>query len=138
MDYEQEQQLVGEIKRYVTENLPLSKMSDEELEERIEEVVTQRVAGRYCSIEQRLSIIQQVYSSIRGFGMLDSIMNDDTITEVPHRYGVLQCEIATYLLNKRGAEGETSHSENGISRGYESADVPESLIGVVVPFCGVI
>lgn len=63
---------------------------------------------------------------------------DNTITEVPHRYGVLQCEIAAYLLNKRGAEGETSHSENGISRGYESADVPESLIGVVVPFCGVI
>ena len=82
MDYEQEQQLVADIKRYVTENLPLSKMSDEELEEKIEEIVTQRVAGRYCSIEQRLSIIQQVYSSIRGFGMLDSIMNDDTITEV--------------------------------------------------------
>ena len=82
MDYEQEQQLVNEIKRYVTENLPLSKMSDEELEEKIEEIVAQRIGGRYCSIEQRLSIIQQVYSSIRGFGLLDSIMNDDTITEV--------------------------------------------------------
>ena len=82
MDYEQEQQLVNEIKRYVTENLPLSNMSDEELEEKIEEIVAQRIGGRYCSIEQRLSIIQQVYSSIRGFGLLDSIMNDDTITEV--------------------------------------------------------
>ena len=82
MDFEQEQQLVNEIKRYVTENLPLSNMSDEELEEKIEEIVAQRIGGRYCSIEQRLSIIQQVYSSIRGFGLLDSIMNDDTITEV--------------------------------------------------------
>lgn len=82
MDYEQEQQLVNDIKRYVTENLPLSKMSDEELEEKVEEIVAQRIGGRYCSIEQRLSIIQQVYSSIRGFGLLDSIMNDDTITEV--------------------------------------------------------
>ncbi len=82
MDYEQEQALVSEIKRFVTENLPLSKMSDEELEERVEEIVGQRIGGRYCSIEQRLSIIQQVYSSIRGFGLLDSIMNDDTITEV--------------------------------------------------------
>ncbi len=82
MDYEQEQQLVTEIKRFVTDNLPLSKMSDEELEEKVEEIVTQRIGGRYCSIEQRLSIIQQVYSSIRGFGLLDSIMNDDTITEV--------------------------------------------------------
>lgn len=82
MDYEQEQQLVNDIKRFVTENLPLSKMSDEELEEKVEEIVAQRIGGRYCSIEQRLSIIQQVYSSIRGFGLLDSIMNDDTITEV--------------------------------------------------------
>ena len=59
-------------------------------------------------------------------------------TEVPTRYGFLQCEIAAYLLNKRGAEGESSHSENGISRSYESADVPESLLGAVTPMCGVI
>ena len=58
-------------------------------------------------------------------------------TEVPVRYGLLQCEIAAYLLNKRGAEGQTSHSENGISRSYESADVPESMLGAVTPFCGV-
>ena len=62
---------------------------------------------------------------------------DEEITEVPKRYAILQCEIAAYLLNKRGAEGETSHSENGISRSYESADVPESLMGNIVPFCGV-
>lgn len=59
---------------------------------------------------------------------------DDTVTEVPRRYGVLQCEIACYLLNKRGAEGETSHSENGINRAYENADVPESLMSNVTPF----
>lgn len=82
MDFEQEQQLVAEIKKYVTENLPLSKMSDEELEEEVEQIVAQRIGGRYCSIEQRLSMIQQVYSSIRGFGLLDSIISDDTITEV--------------------------------------------------------
>ena len=59
-------------------------------------------------------------------------------TEVPTRYDFLQCEIAAYLLNKRGAEGQTAHSENGISRTYESADVPESLIGAVTPMIGVI
>ena len=59
-------------------------------------------------------------------------------TEVPTRYDFLQCEIAAYLLNKRGAEGQTAHSENGISRSYESADVPESLLGAVTPMVGVI
>ena len=82
MDFEREQQLVAEIKRYVTENLPLSKMEDDELEERIEEIVAQKLQGMYCSIEQRVTIVQQVYSSIRGFGLLDSIISDDTITEV--------------------------------------------------------
>ena len=61
---------------------------------------------------------------------------DDTVTEVPRRYGYLQCDIAAYLLNKRGAEGQTSHSENGISRSYESADVPESMLGEIIPHVG--
>ncbi|MBQ7015754.1 MAG: CpaF family protein [Firmicutes bacterium] len=82
MDFEKEQQLVAEIKRYVTENLPLSKMEDTELEERIEGIVAQKLQGLYCSIDQRVSIVQQVYSSIRGFGLLDTIISDDTITEV--------------------------------------------------------
>ena len=82
MDFKQEQEFVSKLKQYVTTNLPLNQMDDAELEAKVEEIVGQRLSGQYCSIEQRLSIIQQVYSSIRGFGLLDSIMNDDTITEV--------------------------------------------------------
>ena len=63
---------------------------------------------------------------------------DDTVTEVPRRYGYLQCEIANYLLNKRGAEGQTAHSENGVNRSYESADVPESMLSEVVAHVGVL
>ena len=82
MNFEQEQKIVSEIKQYVAENLPLSKMEDADLEEKIEEIVLQKLQGTYCPIDQRVSIVQQVYSSIRGFGLLDSIMDDDTITEV--------------------------------------------------------
>lgn len=82
MDFEQEQLLIAEVKKYVTENLPLSKMSDEELADKIEEIVLQKLAGEYCSLEQRSSIGEQVFSSIRGLGILDGILSDDTITEV--------------------------------------------------------
>lgn len=82
MTFEQEQQFVSETKKYVTDNLPLSQLSDEDLEERIKEIVTKRIGNMYCSIDQRVSIVQQVYSSIRGFGLLDTIISDDTITEV--------------------------------------------------------
>ena len=60
------------------------------------------------------------------------------VTAVPPQYDSLQIEIAAYLVNKRGAEGQTAHSENGISRSYENADVPESMMRTVTPFCGVI
>lgn len=82
MDFEKEQEFVAEIKRIVTENLPLSQLSDEELQEQVENIVAQRLGNIYCSIDQRVSIVQQVYSSIRGFGLLDTIISDDTITEV--------------------------------------------------------
>lgn len=82
MDFEQEQQIVADLKRYVTENLPLSKLSDEELQTQVEDIVSQKIGNRYCSIDQRVSIVEQVYSSIRGFGLLDTIIKDDTITEV--------------------------------------------------------
>lgn len=82
MDFEQEQLLVSEIKKYVTENLPLSKMEDDELQAKVEEIVAERIGGQYCPIDQRVSIVEQVYSSIRGFGLLDTIIKDDTITEV--------------------------------------------------------
>jgi hypothetical protein len=58
--------------------------------------------------------------------------------EVPTRYEFLQCEIAAYLLNKRGAEGQVGHSENGISRTYGSADVPEAMLSAITPMVGVI
>ena len=82
MTFEKEQQTVAEIKQYITENLPLSKLSDDELQEKVEEITTEKLAGQYVPIEQKVSIVEQVYSSIRGFGLLDSIISDDTITEV--------------------------------------------------------
>lgn len=63
--------------------------------------------------------------------------NDD-VTEVPVKYETIQLEIAAYMLNKRGAEGQTQHSENGITRQYENADVPSSMLKAITPYCGVI
>lgn len=82
MEAEHEQQILTEIRKYVTDNLPLTQLSDAELEEKIEGIVEQYLKNMYCPIEKRVSIVQQVYSSIRGLGLLDTIMTDDTITEV--------------------------------------------------------
>ncbi len=83
MSDEELEKLVDSIHYYVTDNLPLSTMSDSELEEQIRQLVNQRCAGYgFVSMEQRVSACEQVFSAIRGFGILDLIMKDDNITEV--------------------------------------------------------
>lgn len=59
---------------------------------------------------------------------------DKTKTTIPQRYVSVQTQIAAYLIDKRGAEGELIHDENGIRRTYESAYVPSSLLDAVVPY----
>lgn len=76
------QQLIVELKTKVLNELPLSQLSDPELNDRIEEMVAQRLKGMYVPLDQRVQIVQQIFSSIRGFGVLDSIIQDDSITEV--------------------------------------------------------
>lgn len=55
---------------------------------------------------------------------------------VPTAYEHIQLQIAVELFSKMGAEGQTAHGENGISRTYESADVSPSLLKRIVPVCG--
>lgn len=55
---------------------------------------------------------------------------------VPAIYEPIQLQIAVELFSKMGAEGQTAHSENGIGRTYESADVSPSLLKRIVPVCG--
>lgn len=58
--------------------------------------------------------------------------------EIEDRYKDLQIRIAVEMFNKRGAEGETAHSENGISRSYASANVSEDLLKEITPKAGVV
>lgn len=57
---------------------------------------------------------------------------------IPPRYDFLQMQIAIEIFSKKGSEGQTAHSENGISRTYESASVSPSLLREIVPAAAVI
>ena len=58
--------------------------------------------------------------------------------EIEDKYKDLQIRIAVEMFNKRGAEGETAHSENGVSRSYSSASVSEELLREITPKVGVV
>jgi hypothetical protein len=58
--------------------------------------------------------------------------------ELEEKYKDLQIRIAIEMFNKRGAEGETAHSENGVGRSYSSASVSEELLREITPKVGVV
>jgi len=76
------EQIESEIKLYVIGNLPLSKLSDDDLYLSIEDVADHYFKGIYIPIDRKVEITERVFSSIRGFGILDTMMKDDRITEV--------------------------------------------------------
>lgn len=82
MTKEQEEKLINECRTYVMQNLPLSELTDEELENHLEGLISRKLQNTYCPIHQKVNIVQQIYSSIRGLGVLDTILKDESITEV--------------------------------------------------------
>jgi Flp pilus assembly protein, ATPase CpaF len=73
---------IYEAKEYIVSYLDLSRLSDLDLESRIEEIVIEQLGGQYISIEERVNLVHELFSSIRGLGLLDIIIKDDEITEI--------------------------------------------------------
>ena len=82
MQPDKQQEIVATLKHYVLSEFPLSQLNDEELQSKIENLVLRKLAGQNLLIDEKIAIVKDIYSSIRGFGILDGIMSDDTITEV--------------------------------------------------------
>ena len=81
--------------------------------------------------------ILEVYLELAAQKILNKMYpykEDYTDLEVPDRYAMVQLNIAVYMLNKRGAEGEIQHIENGIHRNYGAADVPDGMLKDVYPY----
>ena len=63
--------------------LNTSALDNEQLRDAIDAIIDRLAAGKYLTLDQRLSIVNDVYAGFRGFGgLLDSIMQDEDITEV--------------------------------------------------------
>lgn len=52
---------------------------------------------------------------------------------VPPRYEQIQIQLAVELYTQRGAEGQSGHSENGVSRSWPEKN---RLLSMVLPHCG--
>lgn len=73
---------VAQIKQQVLELYDFAVMTDEQLDEAIGKTIEAAYQGQYLDMVLKADIADQVFSSIRGLGLLDSILYDDSITEV--------------------------------------------------------
>lgn len=76
------QEIVNELKGQIFDRFNLNAMNDEQLEQAIEGLLTSYFQGEYITIEEKVDISERVFSSIRGLGLLDTIIKDEQITEV--------------------------------------------------------
>ena len=96
------------------------------------------ILARMNGEEQDDEDILGIYLDIAGDKILNRMYpykTDYTGLEVPDRYAMVQLKVAHYMLNKRGAEGEIQHIENGIHRNYGAADIPDGMLAEIVPYC---
>ena len=71
-----------QAREYISKYFDLSRLKDEELYSKIEKLVSEQLGDVYISIRERENLTDELYSSIRGLGLLDMIIKDDDITEV--------------------------------------------------------
>ena len=82
MTQESMNSIIERLKNRLMESILTERMDNDTLQERIADLVAEYFKGKYISIEQRIKISEAIYSSLRGFGLLDMIMEDDRITKV--------------------------------------------------------
>ena len=69
-------------REYISKYFDLSRLKDDELYIKLEKLVSEQLGEVYVPIQERVNLTDELYSSIRGLGLLDMIIKDDDITEV--------------------------------------------------------
>lgn len=82
------------------------------------------------------AILEDCLESARAAIMARRYPFQEWPDELERRYLDLQFRMAMDIYAKIGAEGQTSHSENGINRAWESSWISEQLLSEVTPLAG--
>ena len=82
MNEERKSGVVKSLKKRIFDKYDLNRVGNDDLEEVIKQLISEEIRGEYITIEERIDITERIFDSIRGLGLLDSIMKDEKITEV--------------------------------------------------------
>ena len=56
---------------------------------------------------------------------------------LPSFYDMLQVQIAQYYYNNAGTYGLMSHTEQGVTDTFASADIPQEFTKYILPYCSI-
>lgn len=88
--------------------------------------------------ESNIAVLRDCLDSAHAAIMARRYPYGEWPDELESRYLDLQYRIAIDLYNKTGAEGQLGHTENSISRTWESSWISEQLLQEVVPVAQVV
>lgn len=71
-----------DVKRELYTEGNLGALSNEELYQQIKKLFLKQEQNRQLPLAKQISFIDQIYSSIRGYGALDQLFYDETISEI--------------------------------------------------------
>lgn len=71
------------IREQVIQTIDMTKEPDEgELHEIIDRVIEREIDYKYITIEQRFRLHKEIFNSIRGLGLIEELLDHDSITEI--------------------------------------------------------
>lgn len=70
------------VRKELYETERLSALSDDELRQKIDRIFVRQNGAKYLTVEDRVAAVNQIFSQLRGLGILDSLLRDDTISEI--------------------------------------------------------
>lgn len=82
MDLQKREEMIASVRALAMQMVGFDNVSDDDLREFISNEINNRSKEFYLGVAERVDLIDTVFSSIRGMGLLDEIMNDENITEV--------------------------------------------------------
>lgn len=83
-------------------------------------------------VEELLNMAKMIILN-RRYPFQDFPVDEDGEYVIEDRYLDLQVRIAVELYSKQGVEGQSSHTENGVTRNYFSAGVSSALLAEIIP-----
>ena len=96
-----------EVRRELFDRSDLSALSDEELNRLIDRIYVRQNKDRYITLDERSEVVGKIFSSLRGLGILDELLADDSISEI-----MINSFDDIYVEKNGEPEKSTVHFEN--------------------------